>query len=59
MKNTKRRNVYTVNLEEVNGQFRVFNVEKVQPVNQYRWVLKPANARNLARQLNTARVVAN
>lgn len=55
----QRKNLYTLSLEEVNGNFRITNAEKLSPVNQYRSVLKRTNARSLSRAIKRGKLVVN
>ena len=52
-----KKNFYTLTLEENEGNYRVLNAEKLQPINQHRSVFRRVNSRNLARQIKRGKLV--
>lgn len=55
--NNSRKNLYTVGLEETNGEYRIISANKLQPINQHRSVFRKTNARDLARNIKRGNLV--
>lgn len=58
MKN-KRSKIYRIDLEEVNGEFKVRDARRLKRVNQHVEFFQQINSRGLARRLNNGKLIIN